>query len=116
MREDRNDYDEEESIVELVDDEGNRYRYEHLLTFAYRDRWYCALTEVKEAEEGEDGDEEVAIYRLEGDEEDEQLVQIEDEDELDEAFAEFCAQYEDFEDADEAAALDGGDPDGAEKQ
>ena len=100
MKEERNDYSEDENIVELVDDEGNSFRFEHLLTFEYKGNWYCALTELKEArEEGEEDDsEEVAIYRIEGDEENEQLVQIEDDDELDEVFAEFCAQYEDFED------------------
>ena len=111
MKEERNDYNEEENIVELVDDDGNTFRFEHLMTFAYKDKWYCALTEIKEAaeeaEEDEEG-EEVAIFRLEGEEEDERLVQIEDEHELDEVFAEFCAQYEDFEEADEAAELDGG--------
>lgn len=110
MKEERNDYTED-NLVELVDDEGNSYLYEHLMTIEYKGKWYCALTQVKDAEEvPEDGDEEdaeeVAIYRLEGDEEDEQLVQIEDENELDEVFAEFCAQYEDFADADEAEKLD----------
>ena len=103
MKEERNDYTEDENIVELVDDEGNTFRFEHLMTFEYKGEWYCALTELKDDEE----DEEVAIYRIEGDEENEQLVQIEDDEELDEVFAEFCAQYEDFEDADEAAQLDG---------
>ena len=108
MKEERNDYTEDDNIVELVDDEGNTFRFEHLMTFEYKDNWYIALTELKDAaEETEDEDdaEEVAIYRIEGDEESETLVQLED-DELDEAFAEFCAQYEDFEDADEAAALE----------
>ena len=109
MKEERNDYSEDENIVELVDDEGNSFRFEHLMTFEYKGNWYIALTEVKDAEpeEDEDGEEEVAIYRIEGDEDNEQLVQIEDDDELDEVFAEFCAQYEGFEDADEAALLDG---------
>ena len=110
MKEERNDYTEDENIVELVDDEGNAFRFEHLMTFEYKNQWYVALTEIKEAaeetEDDEEDAEEVAIYRLEGDEENERLVQLED-DELDEVVAEFCAQYEDFEDADEAAQLDG---------
>lgn len=115
MKEERNDYTEDDNIVELVDDEGNTFRFEHLMTFEYKNNWYCALTEIKEAveDDGEDEDEseEVAIYRIEGDEDNEQLIQIEDDDGLDEVFAEFCAQYEDFEDADEAAELDGADED-----
>ena len=110
MKEERNDYNEEENIVELVDEEGNSFRFEHLMTFEYKGNWYIALTEVQDAEPEEDeaGEEEVAIYRIEGDEDNEQLVQIKDDEELDEVFAEFCAQYEDFEDAEEAALLDGG--------
>ena len=108
MKEERNDYNEEENIVELVDEEGNTFRFEHLMTFEYKNKWYCALTEVKEPTDDEsEDDEEVAIYRIEGDEDNEQLVQIEDDAELDEVFSESCAQYEDFEDADEAALLDG---------
>ena len=66
MKEERNDYTEDENIVELVDDEGNTFRFEHLMTFEYKGEWYCALTELKEAaEEGDDEeDEEVAIYRI----------------------------------------------------
>ena len=112
MKEERNDYDEENNIVEIVDDEGKSYRYEHLLTFEYLGEWYVALTPEQPAEEadGEDDEgDEVAIYHLVGSEEDERLETIEDDALLDEVFAEFCAQYEDFEDADEAAALE---PDG----
>ena len=57
MKEERNDYNEDENIVELVDDEGNTFRFEHLMTFEYKGQWYCALTEVKEAVE-DDGDDE----------------------------------------------------------
>lgn len=110
MKEERNDYDEENNIVEIVDDEGKSYRYEHLLTFEYKKEWYVALTPEKSPEEadGENEDEgdEVAIYHLVGGEDDEQLETIEDDALLEEVFAEFCAQYEDFEDADEAAALE----------
>ena len=112
MKEERNEY-EEDNIVELIDDEGNTLRYEHLLTFQYKGEWYVALAPETAAEEETDEDEgeEVAIYHLAGSEEDERLEPIEDDEFLDEVFAEFCAQYEDFEDADEAAQLDGGDGD-----
>ena len=108
MKEEREEYDEENNIVELIDDEGNTLRYEHLLTFEYKGEWYCAFTPALEAEEQEDDEEgdEVVIYRLVGDENDETLEPIEDDEKLDEVFAEFCNQYEDFEDADEAAALE----------
>ena len=107
MKEEKNEY-EEDNIIELIDDEGNTLRYEHLMTFEYKGEWYVALAPEAEAEEADDEEgEEVAIYRITGSEEDERLEPIEDEALLDEVFAEFCAQYEDFEDSDEAALLDG---------
>ena len=107
MKEERNDYDEENNIVELVDEEGNTMRFEHLMTFEYKGEWYCALTPENAAEETEDDEgDEVAIYHITGEEDNEQLETIEDEKFLDEVFAEFCNQYEDFEDADEAADLE----------
>lgn len=110
MKEESNDYDEGEGIVELVDEEGNKQEFEHLLTFEYKNEWYIALTPTapaEEAEEDEDDEgEEIAIYHLVGGEEDEQLEVIEDDELLDEVFAEFCNQYEEYEDADEAAALE----------
>ena len=112
MKEEYNDY-EEDNIIELIDEDGNTLRYEHLLTFQYKGEWYVALAPEAEAEEETDEDEgeEVAIYHLTGSEENEQLEPIEDDEFLDEVFAEFCSQYEDFEDADEAAKLDGDDED-----
>ena len=116
MKEEKNDYGED-NIVELIDDEGNTLRFEHLLTFQYKGEWYVALApeaaaeEETDEEEDEEEGEEVAIYHVTGSEDDERLEPIEDDEFLDEVFAEFCAQYEDFEDADEAAKLDGEDGD-----
>lgn len=108
MKEEREEYDEENNIVELIDEEGNSQRFEHLMTFEYKGEWYCAFTPVAEAEEADDDEEgdEVVIYHLVGGENDETLEPIEDDEKLDEVFAEFCNQYEDFEDADEAASLE----------
>ena len=114
MKEERDEYDEENNIVELIDDEGKSLRYEHLMTFTYKGEWYCAFTPAEEAEEETDEEEgdEVVIYHLVGGENDETLEPIEDDALLDEVFAEFCNQYEDFEDADEAASLE---PDGEDE-
>ena len=108
MKEEREEYDEENNIVELIDEDGNSLHYEHLLTFEYKGEWYCAFTPVEDAEEAQEDEEgeEVVIYHLVGGENDETLEPIEDDEKLDEVFAEFCNQYEDFEDADEAAALE----------
>lgn len=107
MKEVGNDYEDGNSIVELMDDDGNKLRFEHLMSFEYKGETYCALTPEEDAEEGdEDEGAEVAIYHITGDEGDEYLETIEDEQFLDEVFAEFCRLYEDFEDADEAEALE----------
>lgn len=110
MKEESNDYEEDENIVELVDEEGNTLRYEHVGTIEYKGEWYCFFTPEKSAEEADEEDdeegEEVAVFHLVGDEDNETLETIEDEALLDEVFAEFCNQYEEFEDADEAASLE----------
>ncbi len=112
MKEDYNDYEDDDNIVELVDEEGNKERYEHIATIEYKGEWYACFTpetqpEESEETDGEDEGDEIVIFRIVGEEEDEHLETIEDEALLDEVFAEFCNQYEDSEDADEAAALDG---------
>lgn len=111
MKEDYNDYEDDDNIVELVDEEGNKERFEHLATIEYKGEWYACFTPEAAAEEddGEDEGDEVVIFHIVGEDEDEHLETIEDEALLDEVFAEFCNQFEDFEDADEAAALE---PDG----
>ena len=107
MKEVSNDYEDGNNIVELMDDDGNTMRFEHVMSFQYKDEMYCALTPETEAEEGdEDEGAEVAIYHITGDEGDEYLETIDDEQFLDEVFAEFCRLYEDFEDADEAEELE----------
>lgn len=114
LKEENNEYDDGESIIELVDEEGNTVRLEHLMTFEYKGEWYVACTQPREAEESEeeedeDEGEEVVIYHCADGADGDELDVIEDDELLDEVFAEFCNQYEDFEDADEAASLE---PDG----
>lgn len=111
-KEDYNNY-EDDALVELVDEEGVKRQYEHLMTFEYKQEWYVALaptsaeqSEQEDEDDGDDGGEEIAIYHLVGGEDAEELEIIEDDELLDEVFAEFCNLYEDFEDADEAAALE----------
>ena len=99
---DEEDFDEEENILELEDDEGNVEKYVHIGTIEYRGEWYCFFQLAEpETEEEED---EVVMYRL--DEKEELLLPLDDEQLMDEVFAEFCHQYEDFEDADEAMELE----------
>lgn len=107
FKEENNDYEDGDNIVELIDEDGNTLRYEHVGTIEYKGEWYCFFTPVLSVEEAdEDEGEEVAVFRLVGDEDDERLETIDDDALLDEVFAEFCNQYEDSEDADEAAMLE----------
>lgn len=106
MKEENYGYEEEDNIVELVDEEGNTLRYEHVGTIQYKGEWYCFFTPEMTDPDADEEEEEVAVFHLVGDEENETLETIEDDALLDEVFAEFCNQYEDFEDADEAAALE----------
>lgn len=105
MKEKENNYEEEDNIVELIDDSGKTYRYEHLMTFDYKNEWYCALTPAEPPEESEADDEgeDVAIFRIAGSEEDEHLEVVEDDALLDELFDEFCRLY------DEEDGEDGGE-------
>ena len=106
MKEDRKENAEEleDNTVELIDEDGVRHNYEHLMTFEYQKEWYVALTPALPAEEigdGEDEGDEVAIYHLVGGEDDEQLETVEDEQLLDEVFEEFCRLYDDEEEEEE---------------
>lgn len=93
MKEEFNDY-EDDNLVELTDEEGNTYRYEHVGTIEYKGEWYCFFTPEASAEESdEEEEEEVAVFRLVGDEDNETLETIEDEALMDEVFAEFMRQY-----------------------
>lgn len=113
LKEESYDYDDENNFVELVDENGESHRYEHVGTIEYRGEWYCFFTNPEEAEEAyedeEDAGEEIVVFRLVGDEDDESLEMVTDDKLLDEVFAEFCNQYGDSEDADEAAALEPGE-------
>lgn len=105
MKEEYNDYDDD-NVVELVDEDGNTLRYEHVGTIEYKGEWYCFFTPERTEESEEEDEEEVVAFHLVGKEEDERLETIEDDALFDEVFAEFCNQYGDSEDADEAAALE----------
>ena len=99
------EYDEEDRIIELTDDEGNSEKFLHIATIAYKEEMYCVFQKAEpETEEEED---EVVIFKL--DEANDMLLPLEDEQLLDEVFAQFCNEYEKFENSEEAMLLDGAD-------
>lgn len=85
------------TIVELIDDEDNKYQLEHLDTIELEDRLFMAFTPV--TEEGEDYDEEIGIIILESQEEDgeEIFATVEDEELLDRVFERFMERVEELE-------------------
>lgn len=105
MKEESNDYENDENIVVLEDEDGKTSRYEHIGTIEYKGEWYCFFTPEATAEESNEDDEddveEVAVFRLVGEEDDERLEIVDDDDLLDEVFEEFCRLSEDDEDEDE---------------
>jgi uncharacterized protein YrzB (UPF0473 family) len=107
MNEINEEYDEQEHIIELEDEDGNTEKYLHLATIEYKGQKYCVF-ELAEPETEEEEDE-VVIFSLTGDDDDARLETIEDEQLLDEVFAEFCNQYEQYEDSEDAMKLDGGE-------
>lgn len=106
MKEESNDYENDENIVVLEDEDGKTARYEHVGTIEYKGEWYCFFTPETAAEESEGEDdendvEEVAVFRLVGEEDDERLEIVEDDDLLDEVFEEFCRLYDEEDDEEE---------------
>ncbi|MDL2238552.1 DUF1292 domain-containing protein [Christensenellaceae bacterium OttesenSCG-928-K19] len=72
---------EDTNMIEMKDDEGNSYQFEHLLTFEVEDEFYIAFTPVEKMEDFDVG--EVLIMRIkEDDEHGDVYLPIETEDEL----------------------------------
>ena len=92
--------EEYENIIEMVDENGEKVEFEHLLTFEYGEQFYVALLPVTPMEDFEDG--EVLIMRLEEDGDEDVFTAVESEEELEGAWNAFCEIYdEEFEDEDE---------------
>lgn len=88
------------SIIELVDEQGESVAFEHLMTVEHENDYYIVLmaAEEDEAEETEEG--EVIILKMEKDDNDEDCyVSIEDEAILQAVFDKFVAAIEEEDDA-----------------
>ena len=90
MSEDRNhelDMDQE-NVVELVDEDGNAVRFEHLMTLEHEGRPYICLVPMDPMEDV--GEDELVIMRIETDEEGNDFyATVEDEAELDAVFEKY---------------------------
>ncbi|MEI6100997.1 MAG: DUF1292 domain-containing protein [Eubacteriales bacterium] len=89
---------EDLDLIELMDDEGNKLSFEHLLTFEVEDEFFIAITPVAEMADFKEG--EVLIMKVSDDGEDgEVYTPIESQEELDKLWEVFQTLY--YEDEDE---------------
>nr|SIP63367.1 Putative Holliday junction resolvase YggF [uncultured bacterium] len=87
--------EEMDSLVELVDEDGNTVAFEHLATVEYEGDYYICLAEP-ETDEADSTETEVVIMRIEEDENGEEIyAAIEDEDLLDAVYEKFIDMMED---------------------
>ena len=90
-------YNEEDNIVILNDEDGNEVKFEFLDLVELDDEEYVVLLPV--AEEGEEEDGEVVILKLEDnddeDSEEESYVSVEDEETLNKVFEIFKEKFKD---------------------
>ena len=76
---------ERDDIVELVDEDGNEVKFEHLMTLEYNDKAYICLVPAEPMEDV--AEDELVILRIETDEDgNDYYASVDDESELDAVF------------------------------
>jgi uncharacterized protein YrzB (UPF0473 family) len=80
-----------ENVVELVDDSGEKAKFEHLDTFELNDNTYIILTPLEQADEEES---DVYIMRIVQEDGEEILEAVVDEKEVETVFDEFRSRTE----------------------
>ena len=102
-------YDEDDDVVELTDEEGGKHRVIHLGTIEHKGKYYACFSPLEE----EDGDEDDGVIILEvgGEGNEAVLLPVEDESLLDEVFQAFCEYFDEEDLADEAMEMEGCDDD-----
>ncbi len=92
--------EEEANIIEMMDDEGNKLEFEHLLSFEDGEDFYIAFTPVKDMDDFKMG--EVLIMKVEEDDENSDLyLPIDSEEELDRLWEIFKQLYYDDDEEEE---------------
>ena len=86
------DFNEEDDLVELVDENGETTVFEHLATLEYEGESYLALCDP----ESEEDDLEVFILRIDQDENGEDVYNVPDDDIADAVFARLVRMTEDL--------------------
>ena len=86
------DFNEEDDLIELVDENGETNVFEHLATLEYEGESYLALCDPESEEE----DLEVFILKIEQDDNGEDVYNVPDYDVADAVFAKLVEMTEDF--------------------
>ena len=86
------DFNEEDDLVELVDENGETTVFEHLATLEYEGESYLALCDP----ESEEDNLEVFILKIEQDENGEDVYNVPDDEVADAVFAKLVEMTEDF--------------------
>ncbi len=86
---------EQENIVELIDENDQVVRFEHIMTLEYEGDKYALLSPVDDLEDVDEGD--VVIMRIEEGEEQDTYVGVEDEEILEAVFNQYLAIVEEEE-------------------
>ena len=86
------DFNEEDDLIELVDENGETTVFEHLATLEYEGESYLALCDPA----SEEDDLEVFILKIEQDENGEDVYNVPDDDVADAVFAKLVEMTEDF--------------------
>ena len=86
---------EQENIVELIDENDQVVRFEHIMTLEYEGDKYALLSPVDDLEDVDEGD--VVIMRIEEGEEQDTYVGVEDDEILEAVFNQYLAIVEEEE-------------------
>lgn len=87
-----NGYMEQDNIVELIDENDNVVRFEHIMTLVHEGEKYALLSPVDDMDDLDEGD--VVILRIEEGDEQDAYVGVEDEDLLEAVFQKYLAIVE----------------------
>jgi len=91
--------EEESTIIELMDEEGNLVKFDLVMTFDYEGKRYAALLPVDDVENV--GEDEVVLLEVVKDKTGENFVSIENPVLLDEVFDEFIELFDEMADAED---------------
>ena len=87
-----NGYMEHENIVELIDENENIVKFDHIMTLEHEGEKYALLSPIDDLEDIDEG--EVVIMRIEEGEDQDAYVGIEDDDLLETIFQKYLAIVE----------------------